>query len=578
MSHTKYALFSGLRDGAPTVEVVAPQQTTFAAGALPRVRDFLRTLIPDPKYTYVLVNAMGYSEYFGSNSNADWYGHNSNLDFNGLLHAPPDFGADIVKDRMQGKDWAYGYPTFYGATAYAHHKNTNPQELGFGDVIYVGLNPGMKRVELVIRIFNEEAIRKGHGSILDRLRAGERCDVSMGTRIPWDACSICTDWATVKKAWGLYDPSVHKHPGVAILAYHKLVAPIRGLSEKPDFYCRCMKEMKNKILLDGRKVFVFNDFLRFFDISFVWIGADKTARAMWHLMPRDMPTITGPIATPVVDPQTRLLELIAKALATKTASAKTSEMDKILAGGLAEAVLDVADSEQPIAGLGEASELHGSSAVLSSLAAAGILLRPSEFGDVVGANTRSLEEGTSPSSRYTVSPGAVNQAVLRDAGSLAYARSSFAPFLAGRLMQRDPPSKKTASFTRAIALSSLSEKLAQQYDEYRLSVLEQGPELFQLGVPHLPLAGHMHQKTSSDALALLLLGLAPMIHLVAAHLREKGDTGSELGAMSTFVAENPTFTSVSTIGAGLRAAMGVEAAGGILPAARTLLNAARAVL
>ena len=38
-----------------------------------------------------------------------------------------------------------------------------------------------------------------------------------------------------------------------------------------------MKEMPGKILPDGRKVFVYNHYPRFFDISFVFIGADRTS-------------------------------------------------------------------------------------------------------------------------------------------------------------------------------------------------------------------------------------------------------------------------------------------------------------
>lgn len=948
MSHTKYAYLAGERDGDTLVEMLRPGQPVRAQGVLPEVRDFIKTLCPDSKYTYALVNAMGYSEFFGSNSNTDWYGYNPHLDFNGLLHTPEGFGQDIEKDRMQGKDWPYGYPTFYGATTYAHHKNTDPQQLGFGDVIYAGINPKMKRVELVMRVFNEEAIKKGHQSILDRLRNGERVDVSMGCfqagaqitmadgsrkpiediavgdrvithtgkasvvtelhrrrykgqffairpanedvmyatcehpfwaadeaqvrrhgiwtdeearlgwryardldaavlshpvvtrvdaaegithaharilgyylaeghittdrngrwngveftvntrddinyelaelcasigtknapnwrgrensneassihvcdselaafcakyagrysktkrlheevlywphelqlellgayingdgcgseygtvsmstasealahqlrlilhrlgmpasfqklehkpskivknpttewvvfvgkqwapkletycskisvveiqraknvvkrsadywlipvreyeafedeqdvynfevegdnsyivngvaahncKIPFDLCSICTDWGTVKAAWKTYDPQLHKHPGIAILHYHRTRGPIRGLAVTKDDYCTCMREKKGKILPDGRKVFVYNDFPRFFDISFVWIGADRTARVMWHLLPDTMPKVTGPVAEAPVDPKTKMLELLAKLLATKTASKKLSEMEKEVPGGVAQAVLAAAEQEPSIAAeaLMPMSARIGAKELLSSLAALGIVLKPEEFVSVVAPHDNDLAahivsrgapptfptSGSKIDNAYATDPSCCDPAVMAACAALAPARSSFAPFLAPRMV-RIVSITKMAAAPVSVDDPALSQKLAAQYNGYRLSVLENAASLFESGSPSLFGA----EKTANEGLALLLLGLAPMIHLLAAHLREKEHAGSELGAVSRFVAENPSFTAVSTIGAGLRAAMGIQRAGGILPAAKTLFTAAKAML
>lgn len=953
MSHLKYARLAGEQDGELLVQAVMPGSTVAAPNLTASVRDFIRTLTPDPRYTYALVNAMGYSEFYGSNSNTDWYGYNPHLDFNGLLHVPEGFGRDIEKDQMQGKDWPYGYPTFYGATAYAHHKNTDPQQLGFGDVIYAGINPKMKRVELVKRIFNEEAIKKGHQSILDRMRNGERVDVSMGCfqagaqitmadgtrkpieqvevgdrvlthtgeasrvtelhrrtykgtfyairpanedvmyatcehpfwvarerdvrahgvwidgaqpemrweyakrldsavlshpavsrtvepagitpaharilgyylaeghitrdklkrwngveftvneadrinaelpglceslgtrnapnwrqrvnskaawsihicdpalaefcakyagrysktkklaeevlywpedlqyellgayfegdgcghaangtlsastssgglahqlrlilhrlglpaswqrlehkpsgkakkpttewvvflgrqwaaklapycskvapvevrrtknavkrygdywlipvreyeefeaeaevynfevegdnsyivngvaahncKIPFDLCSICTDWDTVRRAWKTYDPRLHKHPGIAILAYHKTVSPIRGLAITKDDYCRCMKEMRGKILPDGRKVFVYNDFPRFFDISFVWIGADRTARVMWHLMPDVLPKVTGPVAAAAVDPKTKLLEILAKLLATKTASKKLSEMEKEVPGGIAQAVMLASDQEPALSAdaLMPLSSRYGAKGLLSSLAALGIVLKPEEFGAVVTPEDPDLSrhvmatgqiptfstQAASIDDRFAVDPACCFSDLMSQCAGLAPARSSFAPFLMPRVTRI--VIAKTASSPPRIDASPLAEKLASQYTGYRLSVLENAAEIFGHGAHHLDSIPGIHEKTANEGLALLLLGLAPVIHLLAAHLREKALAGSELGAVGRFVAENPSFTAVSTIGAGLRAAMGIQQAGGILPAAKTLITAAKAML
>jgi hypothetical protein len=58
---------------------------------------------------------------------------------------------------------------------------------------------------------------------------------------------------------------------------------IRGLSITRKDYCEHAKNFMNVVLPDGRKVFVFNDYPRFFDISFVFIGADKTAKVMMKI-------------------------------------------------------------------------------------------------------------------------------------------------------------------------------------------------------------------------------------------------------------------------------------------------------
>jgi hypothetical protein len=67
-------------------------------------------------------------------------------------------------------------------------------------------------------------------------------------KVPYDVCSICQ---------------------------HK--------SKTPKDYCDHARTMMNKILPDGRKVFVYNPQPKFFDISFVFIGADKTAKVMAKL-------------------------------------------------------------------------------------------------------------------------------------------------------------------------------------------------------------------------------------------------------------------------------------------------------
>jgi intein/homing endonuclease len=947
-------------EGLELPEILEPG-TKVATYATPSAaRSYIAGLEPDPLYTYVLVNAMGYSEYYGANSNTDWYGYNPNLDFNGLLHAWDGIGQDHETDRMKGKAWTYGYPCFYNATCFAHHRNTDPQQLGFGDVVFVAPNSHMKRVELVMRVFNEEAKKKGHTNFLDRLRAGERVDVSMGAKVPFDLCvrpdtlvrsedgwvpaesirvgdsvlthkgrlrkvtrtfrrqaedallcvrakgvpalevtgthpmlvvrqeqlrkclgsakgrrrrctpssgvctfcgnevslepqwvdakdlrvgdylvapreelgavqvdpkrarllgywlgdghrvrrrtgkkkngphrlmgyaftvghleeahlvrlwdcvrdvsaneprihesgegraayqvvvydqetaqwlchagadaeynkrvnekvfswkresllellggwidtdgsfdhdkglvristvsrglaldcqrilrllgvpatittakqaggyvptkeyhysvaitkhhihrlalweraekvgvveacaqgtevlvvgdavlhpvfalrqstyegdvvnfsveedesyvaegvsthncSVCTDWDAVKTAWKTFDAKKHAHPGIAILLYHKAVKPIRGLAVTKADYCVHMREQRGKILPTGQKVFVYNDFPRFFDISFVWIGADRTARAMWFLGPE------GSTPTPRERPALDLTALLSSLLRSKTAA-----MLKDIEGGhVVEAVGSDAECSPTMGteALVGMSRLFGPKSVMSTLAGLGIVLKPQEFQTVTLA---ALPQGPEMVKRlaekslvfdahrpqidneFAVSADDFLPELAEKSAVLMASRSGFAPYLSDRLENKVAGLYPTPKLK--VASGDVLDDLAAKYNGYRLSVLEKSAELF-------PLAGSadialLTEKTANWSR--LLLGLGPVIHFVSSHFRQKAEEGKQLGAVGKFVADNPTFTTMATVGAALRAVMGVQKAGGLGAAAKTLLSAA----
>lgn len=218
------------------------------------LRKYIRTISRSDraKNAYVLVNAMGAGEFFGSNINADYF------PWNALSH--------------EGDD--YGYKTFYRAHAFQHHANKDPNR-AFGVPVLSVLNTGMKRVELIIKLDREKARQEAADGVISRIDKGEFPDVSMGCKVPYDVCSIC------------------------------------GQQSKTTFdYCKHMRppdEMKgiwgpNKILPDGRKIYVLNTFPRFFDISFVFIGADKTAKVMAKLASRGSQVCIGSVcAIPAAD-------------------------------------------------------------------------------------------------------------------------------------------------------------------------------------------------------------------------------------------------------------------------------------
>lgn len=231
LGHSEQGIFAqGLFTG---LEKTAAPDVTWETAE--EIRKYIRTITPEDKkrYCYVLVNALGAGEFFGSNINADYF------PWNALCHEGDDFG----------------YKTFLRAHAYTHHVNKDPTK-SIGIPVVSVLNPRMKRVELIIRLDREKAKLEGADGVVTRIDNGEFPDVSMGCKVPFDVCSICGNQSKTK-----------------------------------DDYCHHMRpppEMRgiwgpNKILSDGRKIYVINTVPRFFDISFVFIGADKTAKVMAKL-------------------------------------------------------------------------------------------------------------------------------------------------------------------------------------------------------------------------------------------------------------------------------------------------------
>lgn len=230
-----------------------------SAPLLPEVEQYLGAIKKDPNKIHVLVNALGAGEYWASNINGDYFPERA------LIH----------------KGQEYGYETFYNAFPYKHHVNKDPEK-SFGRVELAVWNDAMKRVELVVVIDRNLAQRLAAQDVVDKIDQGMFPDVSMGAKVPYDTCSVCLDRPKYTEAQTTFDPGIHKSVGAAVLAFHRR-NPIRGLSITRHDYCEHLKGQLNKILPDGRKVYAINDYPKFFDISFVFIGADKTAKVMAKL-------------------------------------------------------------------------------------------------------------------------------------------------------------------------------------------------------------------------------------------------------------------------------------------------------
>jgi hypothetical protein len=366
-----------------------------SSGLLPDVVRYIDSLRPRQDAQYVLVNALGASEYYGSNINGDSFKEV------GLIHMPVDWAGVPIIDRIVSKGWPYGFPTFYNAYPYAHHRNKNP-ERAFGEVELATWNPNMHRVELVVRVDHDKCMNFGGAGVWDRLRLGQHPDTSMGTKVPFDTCSLCLDIALYQEAAATFDSKKHVHPGQAILAFHKerlakTGKGIRGLSVTRNDYCDHAKTMMNRILPDGRKVWVDNDYPRFFDISFVFIGADKTAKVMLFIFHNGKSYSVKPSAAVaeemgVVEKEDEkekaasIEEELLKAAFGKVAKPKRATIEKDVVpsqfAGKAVPLLTRSEpdlSEDTVDSLSDVPLRNA----LSTTAGMGIVLRPREFQRIV---------------------------------------------------------------------------------------------------------------------------------------------------------------------------------------------------
>lgn len=317
------------------------------------------------KHSYVLVNALGAGEYFGSNINADFF------PWNALTH--------------EGTD--YGYKTFeHFAHAFQHHKNKDPSK-AFGVPVLSVLNHPMKRVELIVRLDRAKAKEEQADGIITRVDGGEFPDVSMGCKVPYDICSICS-----QKSKTRFDYCQHMQPP----------AELRGVYGP------------NKILPDGRKIYVINTLPKFFDISFVFIGADKTAKVMAKVASKGNQVCLGEVCA-LPNPSPSEVKEIARGYADRLRAAASGEektasaccddcdsMDKIAeafgvkaklgeilktvpVGRLTKALPSLEAQEPDISKdvLDGLSRKHTVGDITGGAASLGIVLKPHEFQRVV---------------------------------------------------------------------------------------------------------------------------------------------------------------------------------------------------
>jgi len=507
----KVSFFQGSPNEPVAIPLFGPADPIFEKTAapllLPEVSRYIATLRPKNNAQYSLVNALGAGEYWGSNVNGDHFPEAA------LVHCPDDWTGTPIYDRPKAKDWPYGFPTFYRAKPFLHHRNKDfaPHNHPFyGEVELAAWNPRMKRVELVCRI-DKDKCEQGNGlAIWDKLRAGDFPDVSMGAKVPFDTCSICLDWKLYREAQATYDPKKHKSPGEAVLAFHRTTqhkdaqgnwvgqGRIRGLSVTRKDYCDHAKNYMNVVFPDGRKVFVFNDYPGFFDISYVFIGADKTAkhmmkiagegpRSFWFLPGAELAAKLGYVEddgekTASVD------DAVLKLAFGKVAKFKEGEILKRIVpsqfAAKAVPLLTHTEDDLPKPLLDRiGSDVHRG---LSTAAGMGIILRPREFQRVILIQLGQGHTADDLDDRDVVFPRieeeealplaakSFNPILARFLAPFMQSRSCLGPCLEARVavvgMAPTQMKKKASSLS-----SELLRKIGAAYNGYRRSVIDLVP-------------------------------------------------------------------------------------------------------
>ncbi len=205
------------------------------ASAIPDVlAEEISKIRPEKDKIFLVIAPMGMGEYWGPNVNGDFFPEKS-----------------LRNDTMD-----YGHKTFLEANIFRHHINKDPK-IGFGRPIVSCIDEPQKRVVTITMIDVPRARQFGALEFLEMLSRGELPDVSMGCRVPYDVCSICG-----KK------------------------------SKTPAEYCEHLRP-ENILKTDemtGKIACAINDYPKFFDLSFVHRGADRSSGTL-HKISADLSSI-----------------------------------------------------------------------------------------------------------------------------------------------------------------------------------------------------------------------------------------------------------------------------------------------
>lgn len=523
----------------------------------PEIAKYISNAKKIPGKTQLLIDALGAGEWWGSNKNGDYFPHDQ------LSHP--------------GRD--YGYQTFmHHAFPYRHHVNKDPLK-AFGDkVILSAYHPGMHRVQLIVAVHDPKC-----QDILQRVDNGDFPDVSMGCRVPYDQCSVCGNRAKNRAQ-----------------------------------YCDDLKWRMNKILPDGRKVMAINWRPKFFDISFVLIGAEKASKVLMKVAQQQQPVrSSAELGEKYYNKLWKGADLKSAAVDKKSAITKEVPMKVENIRPIVESAPAI-KSREPTLPPAVVKSLAGFplSEIFSTLAFLGIDPKPEEFQKIIliksgqaklaeklASERKVFDEnsGSIPKNAeqyFTIGVDHVNEKIAHMLQPYLVHRSCFNDFLVARLDKYAEenvwyPKEDKSSILPAIPLAAglaglyayMKNKSAPEAMTKFDKAIFRHPWLFGLltaagasilagGINLLrpkPLAGYgaldtefgtgynPHYKTAASKKWLLPLALGPLAYMYSGVQRSRARRGERLGRFDRFIAQRPDLAAIAAmIGGPLAAHKGAK--------------------
>jgi hypothetical protein len=186
---------------------------------------------PEPGHSYIHLIAMGDADYYGANRNGDLFMKDACT----VSIPNPEDGKTFEIKIASGN--VTQHKTFEKhARVYRNHVNKRPED-ACGDVVKSAHNDDMHRVELIIKVANDE-----WADDLQKLASGDDLPFSMSCRIPYDYCTFCGHKAANRNQ-----------------------------------YCKHAKHHMTEMEKSGHQFGVINDHMDYFDISKVVVPADRIA-------------------------------------------------------------------------------------------------------------------------------------------------------------------------------------------------------------------------------------------------------------------------------------------------------------
>lgn len=543
----KLLLFDGYNNAGPHIFPVelggGNRHIKLATEIHPAIADYMAKAKAIPGKSQLLIDALGAGEWWGSNKNGDYFPHDQ------LSHNGRDYGYETFKH--------YAYP-------FKHHCNKDPAR-AYGDrVLLSAYHPGMHRVQLIVALHDSKC-----RDILDQVDNGEYPDVSMGCRVPYDQCSICGNRAKNRAQ-----------------------------------YCNDLRYRMNKILPDGRRVMAINWRPKFFDISFVLIGAEKASKVLLKVAHEQQQVPSS------AELGERYYKRASYSIPKRAAEEKKGTMTKRVPMEVegVEPVLENApaikarEKQLPPAVMNSLAEFPLSD-IFSTLSFLGIDPKPEEFQQIIlvksgqqklaydlASKHQVFDErsGSIPKNASRVIPVDVehiNEKVAYLLRPYIAERSCFDPFLISRLDKfasedqwyPSPKSTILASIPLTAAVAGLYKYIKSKGPEASMSKFEKAlsrhPWLFGLLLASSVggVAGGMnllkprpfdpegnvdtffgtgynaHHKTAVSKKVLVPLSMAPLAYMYSGVQGARARRGERLGKFDRFIAERPDIAAIASI-------------------------------